>query len=257
MIDRLQGAIKGRVEVINLHKLEIRGACLGCLQCAMENHCVYRETDDIHALYTQRLVPADILVFAGAIHDRYLSARWKLFFDRGFFNNHVPLFPGKQMGLLISGPLRQIPNLRQILEAYAGFQPANLAGIVTDECADSAQLDRLIDGLARRLSDGAVRGYVAPRNFLIVGAAKLFRDAIWQDMRVFFPSDHRYYRQHGLYDFPHRSLKTRLWEAWMSLLLKLPSFRREFQRRIKTEMIKPLEKVVAATQADDGTGHNC
>lgn len=37
------------------------------------------------------------------------------FFDRGFFNNHVPILVGKQVGLLVSGPLMQIANLRQLL----------------------------------------------------------------------------------------------------------------------------------------------
>lgn len=253
MIERLQAGIMSRVEVINLNRVQIRGACLGCLQCAMENRCVFRDADDIHALYTERLMPADVLVFAGTIRDRYLSAQWKLFFDRGFFNNHVPMFPGKQIGLLVSGPLRQIANLRQMLEGYVALQPANLAGIVTDECANSAQVDGLIDGLARQLADGAAVGYIGPRNFLAVGAAKLFRDVVWKDLRVFFPCDHRYYREHGLYDFPRRSLKRRLGDGLLSLLLKLPRFRREFQRRIKTEMIKPLEKVVAATQPEEPT----
>ncbi|PKN83594.1 MAG: hypothetical protein CVU51_12140, partial [Deltaproteobacteria bacterium HGW-Deltaproteobacteria-1] len=58
---------------------------------------------------------------------------------------------GKQIAFLISGPLGQLPNLRQILEAYAEFQEANLAGIVTDESQDSTQIDKLLTELAGTL----------------------------------------------------------------------------------------------------------
>ena len=40
--------------------------------------------------YNAKVRQADILVFAGAIRDRYLSSTWKTFFDRSFFNTHTP-----------------------------------------------------------------------------------------------------------------------------------------------------------------------
>jgi hypothetical protein len=63
-------------------------------------------------------------------------------------------------------------------------------------------------------------------------------------LRFLFRKDHRYYASHGLYDFPKRSLKTRIVHAAFTLLLTIPAFRREFRKRIKEEMIKPLQKVV-------------
>jgi hypothetical protein len=59
-----------------------------------------------------------------------------------------------------------------------------------------------------------------------------------------FSQDHRYYKRHGLYDFPRRSVKTRLTEAFLGLLLKAPAFRRQFQAKMKEEMIQPLVDVV-------------
>ena len=123
------------------------------------------------------------------------------------------MFVGKQLGYLISGPLQQIPNLRQILEAYTELQRANLAGIVSDDCQDCAELDGVLDGLARRLVACAQSGYLAPPTFLGVAGRKLFRDEIWGSLRFVFHADHRYYQRHGLYDFPRRSLKTRLTEC--------------------------------------------
>jgi len=138
----------------------------------------------------------------------------------------------------------QIANLRQVLEACGDVEQANLVGIVTDECGDARQLDRLLERLAGRLLECAIARYVQPPTFYGKAGRKLLRDEIWGGLRFVFPADHRYYRSHGLYDFPRRSLATRLSEAWMRLLLRIPAYRREFQRRIRTEMVKPLERAV-------------
>jgi multimeric flavodoxin WrbA len=250
MIQRFRDGYADPVELIDLREVKIRGPCLGCLQCGQDNTCVYRDADEVFELY-QRLTAADVLVFAGAIKDRYLSSRWKLFFDRGFFYNHVPIFGGKQIGLLISGPLMQVASLRQLLEGYVEGQGANLAGIVTDECGNSRQLDGLLDTLARGLIACAETGYVGPPTFLGVAARKLFRDEIWSHMRVVFPADHRYYKRHGLYDFPKRSLGTRLREGLLTLMLQIPAFRREFRKRIKDAMVEPLAQVLEQVESSE------
>ncbi len=246
MVARFCRSFAEPVEVINLHEVSMRGGCQGCCHCGYSNECIYREADDVYGIY-QKIRAADVVVKAGAIRDRFLSARWKTFWDRGFFNNHVPILVGKQVGWLVSGPLMQIPNLRQILEASTEGQRANLAGIVTDEGGDSGQLDRLLDQLARRLIEGAETGYIAPPTFLAKGGHKVLRDEIWAGLRVVFQADHRYYKRHGLYDFPRRSLKMCLTDALYALLLKIPRFRNEFFKRARTEMIKPLEKVLEQT----------
>ncbi len=82
------------------------------------------------------------------------------------------------------------------------------------------------------------------RSKLGVAGRKLFRDEVWGNLRMVFQADHRYYRSHGLYDFPTRSLKTRVVEGSMMLLTRIPSFRREFQSRIKDQMIRPFRQVL-------------
>ncbi len=157
-------AIRGDVTVVNLHEISIRGGCVGCLQCGLDNECVYRDKDEIRATY-ERLKAADVVILAGTIRDRYLTARWKLFFDRGFYMNHVPIFAAKQVAWLVSGPLRQLANLRQILQGYLDCQRANLVSIVTDECKESTELDRLLDGRAARLSRSAPWDTLLPTPF--------------------------------------------------------------------------------------------
>lgn len=53
-----------------------------------------------------------------------------------FFNNHVPVMTRKQLGFIISGPLSQIPNLKQALEGFFEVQQAGIVDFLTDENGD-------------------------------------------------------------------------------------------------------------------------
>ena len=173
-----------------------------------------------------------------------VSSRWNIFFDRSFFNTHMLVLMGKQMGFVISGLLRQIPNLREILEGWAERQQANVAGFVTDEGEDWAELDALLQRLAGQLVQFAVEGYKKPVTHLSVGGRKIFRDEIWGGLRFIFQADHRFFSRHGVYDFPQKRWKARAVVAIMMLLTKIPKFRDEFRRRTKVEMVKPYQKMV-------------
>jgi len=243
MVAKVRGCLADPVEVVNLNEIKMLGGCMGCIQCGFDNVCFYRDADDVFAVY-QKLIAADIVIEAATVRDRFLSARWKTFWDRGFFNNHIPILVGKQVGYLISGPLRQLPNLRDILEASAQLQQANLVGIVTDEGSDSLELDVLLERFAGGLIECGKAGYIHAPTFLGKAGHKILRDEIWAGLRFVFHRDHEYYKKHGLYDFPHRSLKRRVNEAFMRLMLRFPGFRKEFKTRIRSGMVKPLEKVV-------------
>jgi hypothetical protein len=156
----------------------------------------------------------------------------------------MPVLGGKQVAFVISGPLRQIPNLRQILEAWAEGQQADSVGFVTDECEDSAELDALLQRMAEQLVRFAAEGYKKPVTYLSVGGRKIFRDEIWGDLRFVFQADHRFYSRHGVYDFPQKRYKMRAVVAIMMLLTRIPRFREEVRRRTKAEMVKPYQKLV-------------
>jgi multimeric flavodoxin WrbA len=244
MVERFKGSLSGDVEVVNLNDVDIKAGCLGCIQCGYDNTCAYRDKDGYVEFFNKKVKRADVLVFAGTIRDRYLSSRWKLFFDRSFFYGHAPKYTGKQLGFIISGPLSQLPNLRQIFEAYAEGEQANLVDFVTDEYESSAETDALLQSLAERLIRFANEGYMKPSTFLSVGGAKLFRDEIWGRLRPSFIADYRFYQEHGMLDFPQKDYKMRIQVAIFMLLQRFPAFRKEYVRRTKAEMIKPLQKVV-------------
>lgn len=172
MVAKLENSFCRGVEVFDLNDIHIQEGCLGCIRCGYGNTCAYEGKDEFCEWYRKKLMNAHILVFSGSIRDRYLSSRWKMFFDRSFFNTHTPSFSGKQIAYIISGPLSQIPNLRQVLEGWTELQQANLLEMVTDEFGTSAEIDGLLEGLAQRLCWSAEKNYLRPETFLGVGGRK-------------------------------------------------------------------------------------
>jgi multimeric flavodoxin WrbA len=245
MIEGFRNAFVEEVSVANLRQLDIKGGCLGCIQCGYDYQCSYGDQDEYVQFYKDRVKAADILIFAGTIQDRYLSSRWKMFFDRSFFHTHTPSLIGKQVGMILSGPLKQIPNLRQILEAYTEWQQANLVDIVTDEVEDAKELDARLQSLAQRVVHLAEKSYIKPKTFLSVGGMKVLRDDVWGKLRFPFQADHQFYKKHGLYDFPQRKYKSRLINSILILLTKIPAMRKEiYRKKIKEQMVRPLQKML-------------
>jgi multimeric flavodoxin WrbA len=249
MVERLRQTFSPAAELVQLKDIDIKGGCLGCMQCGFDNVCVYEGKDGFIDFFNTKIKTADILFFAGAIHDRYLSSLWKCFFDRHFFNGHTPVLLNKQTGFVISGPFSQIYNLREIFEAYVEMQHASLVGFVSDDMGSSAEINIALQNMASRSVAQSKLGYIPPPTFYQVAGNKVFRDAIWGRLRMVFQADHRYYKEHGFYNFPQRKYKWRIINSTLVLLTKIPAVRREFMKRIKTEMIKPCANVVKKTKS--------
>ena len=229
------------VDVLDLRDLRIQSGCVSCYHCSTDNICPIR--DDLTDKVTGLMARSDMLVFAGAIRDRYLSARWKAVWDRSFHKGHVPWFQGKPVGWILSGALRQHHTLRQILEAETVSFGSPLAGIVTDEDTPE-EVARNLDVMGNRLRHAAKTGRMPFTSYATEGGRYLFRDMVYRS-RAFFVADHRYYKKHGYYDFPQKNWKERMSNRFMLTLSLLPGFRKEFVRRARTEMLKPYEKVIA------------
>ena len=231
------------VEYFNLNDIDIKGGCLGCLQCGYNNVCVYEGKDDFIDFYN-KLKDFDAIIFAGSIEDRYLSSKWKEFFDRGFFNTHIPIFKDKQLGFIISGSLNQNSNLREIMDGYSQWQEANLVDFVIDESEDSNKIDMALQNLAMQVIRSASSNYVKPSTFLGVGGMKIFRDAIYGRLRFPFQADHKYYSENGLYDFPQKDMKIKVQNMILILISKIPSIRKNiYQKKLKQEMIRAFENI--------------
>ena len=243
MIERFIASFSEEIEVINLHDIETKGSCLGCIKCWYDHSCVYQ--DEYIDFMREKVLKADIMIWAGAIKDRFLSSKWKVFLDRSFCNGHVPWLVGKQIGFIISGPLSQIPNIREVFEVFLEITHANLCGFVTDEYGDSANIDVLLDGLAARTLRYAGQDYFRPITFLGYGSNLVLREVFWGRFRFPFIADwQQNYGKLDEFQFPHSDYKARIANTIMMQLARFPKFRKHVNNNLKDELIKPLVKVV-------------
>ncbi|NMB79322.1 MAG: hypothetical protein GYA23_09550 [Methanomicrobiales archaeon] len=242
MVTRAASCFGTAALVIPLEDAEMKGGCLGCCRCAFENRCVY--TDGFVNFWNTTVLGADIVIFAGYVKDRYLSADFKQVFDRSFFKGHVPSLAGRPVGFIIEGPFSQCETLREVLTSYVAVQGSTLAGFVSDEDENSTAIDARIDTLADRALRLAKSGYVAPGGFPSVAGKKVFRDELYAGMRAVFKADDAYYQQHGLYDFPTDHLGDRVRTTSLSLLLSIPQARKSTEQDMKKHMLEPLEQAI-------------
>ncbi|MCX6004838.1 MAG: NAD(P)H-dependent oxidoreductase [Chloroflexi bacterium] len=244
MVNRFKDSVKEGVQIFNVRDVNMKGGCLGCMQCAFDNICFYKDKDDFMEFFNTEMRDADVTIFASEIKDRFITSRIKMFWDRRFFNGHIPLNINKQIGFIISGPLGQLANLQEILQGLAEMSDANFTGVVTDECGDSAQLDALIDDFAAKCVDYSTQKYVRPRTFLGVGGHKIFRDQIWARLRFPFQADYKFYAEHGMFDFPQDDKRYVEFSQQMTNMIQDPKMRDVVRKMIKTEMLKGYQKVV-------------
>lgn len=242
MVNKFKDSIKGDIEVLNLKDINIKSGCVGCYHCGYKNECIH--DDGFVKFYNTKVKTADIIIYASTIKDRYLTSRWKLVIDRSFFNNHVPVLTGKQIGIIISGPLEYIPNIREMLTAFIEWQQGNLVGIVTDEHSNSADIDALLESLAMVLARHSDKKYIISKMFYGVAGTRLLRDYVWGRFRFGLPADHEMYKKLGLYDFPHHDIKMRLMNFILYPLLKIEFFRKPFDKRINYEIVKPHIRIL-------------
>jgi len=242
MVRQMDAIFAGKATVADIRDSMMKGGCLGCCRCAFDNKCVY--DDGFRDFWEEYVVPADILIMAGTIRDRYVSATWKQWNDRSFFNGHVPALEGKQVGYMVEGPLAHLQNLREVLAARVMMGKANLAGIVTNETGDSDELDAAITALALQSVRYADEGYISSPTFRAIAGRKLFRDEIWAHMRAIFQADDRYYRSHGYYDFPTSNYLQRVATRAFSLFLAIPGVRKKVEKDLVSYMVRSTRETI-------------
>jgi hypothetical protein len=169
--------------------------------------------------------------------------QWKRFFDRTLFHGHVPTLTGKAIAWAVSGPLRQIANLREYFEVVTEFQMANLVGVVTDEDGDAKALDGLLAHLAQRLAAEVVAGAVRPPTFLGIGGAKVCGHIVKRN-RFLFRADYPFFRKGRAYDLAPNTWRVRLLNRILLVLGWIPPFRRAVDARFKAILIRPFQKLL-------------
>ena len=124
-----------------------------------------------------------------------MGARFKMYDDRQFCNGHRTVTEGMPFAYIINGDYDNEHNLKTIVEARAEVGGNYLAGVGND-------LESILSSV-KKLEYAMENSYVKPRNFYGVGGMKIFRDLIWV-MRGIMKADHKFYKKHGVYDFPQK-----------------------------------------------------
>jgi len=231
----------GPVEVLHLDRFGIRGGCLGCVRCAEDEQCVY--TDGFARTFREKVLPADGVIYAGRMRDRFLSATWKRYMDRNFVFGHRPTLEGKQVGLIVSGPAATTPYLMHTLEGLKETVGSNGCGYVSDDMGDPASITAQLDDMARRVAANAAAGLVRPSTFMGVGGRMIFRDLVYR-MEPLFRADAQHYRAAGMLRYPHQEARTRLNRAFFRLVAMTSPGRKYVFGNLPQLKAAALKKVV-------------
>ena len=241
MIARFRARFPGDIEQINLREFPFQGGCLGCFHCAQDGTCIYR--DGFDAYLREHVNGADAVVYAYTIKDHSMGYRFKLFDDRQFCNGHRTVTMGKPVGYLVDGMLSMEENLRLVMEARAQVGGNYLAGVATDESDPDREIDRMADTLAWAMR----HHYTQPKNFYGVGGLKIFRDLIYE-MQGLMKEDHRFYKEHGFYDFPQKK-KGRIAGMYLvSALMNNKTLQKKSKVSMTEGMLMPYRSVMKKAQ---------
>ena len=241
MIADFRAALPYESRVVNLREFPFDGGCLGCFGCAVTGTCVYK--DGFDQFLRNTIQTADGFVYAFTISDHYTHSSFKCFDDRQFCNGHRTVTHGTPIAYLISGPYRYESNLRMIVEGRAEVGGNYLCGVATDENDTAADIRSLAENLTFAMEKRLTR----PANFYGVGGMKIFRDLIYM-MQGLMKADHKFYKAHGIYDFPQKQ-KKRIWQMRLvGALLAVPSIQKQAKGKMTEAMVGPYRKVVEQVQ---------
>jgi len=126
-----------------------------------------------------------------------------------------------------------------IVEARAQVGSNYMAGVATDETSPDTEIDRLAANLQYALE----HSYVPPQNFYGIGGMKVFRDLIWL-MQGMMRADHKFYKEHGQYDFPQKKWPDMLKMYLVGEMLANPKLKAKIGNKMNEGMIAPYKKVL-------------
>lgn len=241
MIERFSirmGMCNIKTRFVNIRKANIKGGCLSCFHCASTGECVYK--DDFQSMLRNQIQECDGIVLAFSIKDHSMGSTFKMYDDRQFCNGHRTVTMGKPFGYLISGNLSVEENLRMVIEARAEVGGNFLAYVATDEFDPDTE----IDTLSKKLNFALKHEFYKPANFYGVGGMKIFRDLIYL-MQGLMRADHRFYKEHGQYDFPQKKKGTLLKMYAVGALVNNPKILKKIGKNAMNEgAVKPYKKVI-------------
>lgn len=240
MIKRFEDVFPYKVRIVNISDYPLSGGCLGCFRCAVSEKCVYK--DGFDTFLRENIQKANAIVYAFKISDHSMGSRFKMYDDRNFCNGHRTVTVGMPVGYIISGKYSEENNLKTVIEARCETGGNFLSGIATDE----KDTDTNIDILSKSLVYALETKHTSPQNFYGVGGMKIFRDLIYQ-MRGMMRADHKFYKKHGIYDFPQKKKLTSLKMYLVGFLLGNEKILSKMGNKMNEGMLAPYKKLFEKT----------
>ena len=232
MIDDFINNCSYEVDIVNIREYPFSGGCLGCFNCAADGKCIYKDKFD--EFLRDNIQSHAAIVIAFTIKDHSMGARFKMYDDRQFCNGHRTVTEGLPFGYIINGDYESEQNLKTIVEARCEVGGNYLAGVGYDAST--------IESMVKKLEYAIENKYVLPRNFYGVGGMKIFRDLIWV-MRGIMHADHKYYKKHGVYDFPQKQSGRMILMSMLGLLIRNKKIKAKMGNKMNESMLMPYEKL--------------
>lgn len=237
MISRFRAVIPLGTRVVNIHEFNMKGGCLSCFNCATDGKCIYK--DGFDSLLREEIQTAQAIVLAFSIKDHSMGSRFKMYDDRQFCNGHRTVTMGMPFAYIVSGNYYEEHNLRMIVDGRAEVGGNFLAGVACDQNDPDGEIDRI----AKRLAYAVKHRYVQPQNFLGVGGMKIFRDLIWL-MQGMMKADHKFYKEHGQYDFPQKKIGRMLAMYLVGGLMGNEKLKAKMGNKMNEGMLAPYKKII-------------
>lgn len=236
MIVAYENKLPFRVHLLDISNFDIKGGCIGCVNCSYTGHCIYN--DEFEKMYREKILKAEVIIYASDITHHWLDKSFKLLQDRSFYQGYPGKHKGKGIGYLLVGPFKTESNLRMVLDARTAMEKMIPLGHVTNEVeAIEESINRLVfETIYYFEHRPAVK-----TNFYGVGGSKILRDMVY-DLRGIMTKEHQYFKRHKLYDFPKRHFFKHLFYHMFTSYIGHPKRRRKHIKEINDLMIQQYKK---------------
>ncbi len=172
MIIDFRRALRYESTVENLHYKHFNAGCNGCLKCAVNSKCIYK--DGFELLIQNKLAMADAVVFAFEIKDHSTGYIMQMYEDRQFCSPLHDIVKEKPIAYIIGGDFADEHNLRTVLEARSEIMHNFIAGFATDEGNTRHSLQKTAD----KLSYALYHRMSLPENFYGSVGVKMHREIL-------------------------------------------------------------------------------
>ncbi len=238
MIADFRATLPYKSREVNIRKFDFTGGCLGCFNCSISGNCIYK--DGFEDFLRDDIQQAECIIYAFTIENHYTHSSFKCYEDRQFCNGHRAVTHGMPVGYIIAGDYANERNIEVLVEGRSEVGGVYLCGVANDQEGNTTQS---IINLSKTVQYALKNPMLKPANFYAVGGNKIFRDLVYT-MRGMMKEDHKFFKKHGLYDFPHKKRAMILQGKLVGLMMANKKMRSKMKGKMTSYVVMPYQKVI-------------